>query len=193
MLTLLPNFILDDIFSYLDLESLCEVSLTCKQFHTLALPLIFRELTVYEASESEERKFLKKRGGLVKGLTLPRATVISDLRDARLSLKKVFPQLSALYIQTDYTLSPYFYGKFVEECMKATSLKHVSIFGRISGLSDPNMFAPVISKLDSVCFNSLPLFIVENPQIYVGLKRLVIPIEYLSSIPKFAKDRHFSL
>ncbi|KAJ9089991.1 hypothetical protein DSO57_1007283 [Entomophthora muscae] len=76
------------------------------------------------------------------------------------------------------------------ECLKLNHLKHLHIYGETNQEAILVSLHPVIIKLDSLYVDFYPYYIMDNFELYCGLKMLMMPLgeaEYIDTAEEFAR------
>ncbi|KAJ9073468.1 hypothetical protein DSO57_1016179 [Entomophthora muscae] len=170
---LLPEFILEEIFKYLDPRSLVELRRTCQSLHQIALPLLFRIHKLESSREPEYKEFLERRGKFFRGLIVEYSEHIPELRYSGLHLSSTFPNLRSISFGEDIS-KHCGYEELTKECLSLTKLRHVTILD-----SDEKLFSqltPVFNNLNSLYLYNPPDDPMKFLQSCPSLKSLSIPI-----------------
>ncbi|KAJ9073464.1 hypothetical protein DSO57_1016176 [Entomophthora muscae] len=171
----MPDLILDEVFSYLNTSDVARLRLVCQDFHSIALPKLFRVHTLRNVKKAEGYgQFIQKYAPLVKGLIIP-FKHLKRLQDSGLTLSKTFPRLRSISFKMRYNFYTFDVIDFAYDCLSLKSLKHISIYG----LYPKNVFdnlKPIIRKLDSLYVDFYPYSFFKKIQDYAGLKKLSINV-----------------
>lgn len=182
---MLPWFVLKEILSLLDRESLCRLRLVSRDFYRVAAPMLFRVHRLRKSETPKYRKFLRKYGHLFTGLVLEHNLGKADTT----ALATTFPRVRSVLFGKKLSSEHIDCEELANECLKLKNLRHISLYA-----SDEILFyslIPVVEKIDS--------FYTDNPLPKLGAisqeirAKLLIPFRLVDpqDLLKFKTDAWF--
>ncbi|KAJ9066443.1 hypothetical protein DSO57_1009428 [Entomophthora muscae] len=168
---MLPQILLEEVFSQLDRCQVYELRSLCLNFYRAALPWLFGIHSLKQTEDLDYISFLKKNGKHVRGLSIDSLKNYQLLLDQGLSLSTGFPQLRSLRLRFSYQDAK-ITKSMVADCLKLECLKHLSTVGLRN--ESPTILFPIYDVIESLYNDRCHLSILENWQHFKDLKKLFI-------------------
>ncbi|KAJ9057230.1 hypothetical protein DSO57_1024674 [Entomophthora muscae] len=189
---MIPWFILEEIFKYLDPHTLANLRLSCRQFNLIAKSFLFKTLHLHKLEIFSQQKLLEN-GKHTKVLKLDSYGDINDLYLSGSSLSEIFPNLVSLIVSCSLKIEELCFKILVQDLTKLVKLKQLRLPSSDFGFDIAEPLQAVIQKLDFLQAKG-SLSILGNAHEYRGLKALLFEFgPFFAEYPIIQKPLPFDI
>ncbi|KAJ9056627.1 hypothetical protein DSO57_1031032 [Entomophthora muscae] len=151
---MLPDLVIDEIFSFLDHRSIQHLRGVCRYFNQTAVPLLLRFHCAKNFSCIGYQGFIVKYGRFVRVLEI-HATGFECFKEMGLPLATVFPNLHYISLHWTGLRLQSQLDAFGEECLKLGGLKRVCVHQELHDNST-YIADSVVERTKALCAKSIP-------------------------------------
>ncbi|KAJ9050540.1 hypothetical protein DSO57_1013554 [Entomophthora muscae] len=126
ILGMLPSLLVDEIFRFLDFQSVKQLRLVCRSFNLSALPLLLRSHSAADFRLEDYRTFVRKYGRQIKVLEISTGG-FEALQQARLRFHSIFSSLRYIVLFVSEACEASSLDGLALECQKLRRLKNITV------------------------------------------------------------------